>query len=247
MSESPSPLNPDPVGPTPANPHPSVETWIDYFAGAVPGKEADGLSRHLSRCRPCIDLVLDIDKFAEPASPRIGAAGDFEKAAVWRTVKSTLEPRPALYARHWPAIAAVAASLLFAVAGLSQRNSRVELESQLAELTRLQPNTIFDLRPGARERSSGGVDATVDIPAGSGVTLVLHLEDEVVYRDYRLQVTDAAGAEVDRISGLRITDVGNFSLGLAADALATGRYELRLFGLGADGASLLETYPIHVH
>ncbi len=250
MSENPSTYVPPEGGAEGGqrnNPHPPVETWIDYFAGAVPGEESDGLSRHLSHCRRCVDLILDLDTFAEPSAAPAGAAADFEKAAVWRTVNRALEPRPAPRVRHWPAIAAVAASILFAVVGLAQRSARVEIESQLAELTQLRPNMeIRDLRPGARERNSGGVDATVDLPVGSGVTLVLHLEDEVDYPDYQLRVFDAEGAEVDRIHGLLIRDVGNFSLGLAPGALAAGRYELRLFGLTEEREKELETYPIRL-
>ncbi len=233
--------------PEPATAHPPVEAWIDYFAGKVTGEDANGLSRHLSHCRRCIDVVLDLDAFAEPGSPAAVAVADFEKAAVWRTVKRSLVPRSVHRAQHWPAIAAVAASLLFAVVGLSQRSARIDVESQLAELTQLQPNMqIVDLRPGARERSSGGVDATVDLDAGEGSTLVLHLVDEVDYPEYELRVVDAAGTEVDRIHGLVISEVGNFSLGLAPGALAAGRYELQLFGLVDGREEQLESYPIRL-
>ena len=232
-----------------AQPHPSIETWIDYHAGEVSEEERRRLQRHLSSCRRCVDLVLDLDAFAAPGIRPERAVGDFERAAAWRAVKGVVGRQPdARWTRRvapWPAVAAVAASLLFAAVGLSQRSARVELEAQLAELTRLRPNMVIaDLRPGARERSSGGVDATVDLPAEAGVTLVLHLEDEVDHPDYELRVADAAGAEIHRIGGLEISDVGNFRLGLPPGALAAGSYELRLFGLGQDGEHLLETYPI---
>ncbi len=238
--------------PTPANPHPSVETWIGYYGEKMPADENDGLRQHLSRCRRCIDLVLDLDVFAEPSPPRTGAAADFEKAAVWRAIRGTIESRTTGRSRPWQAAVAVAASVLFAAVGLSawnQRGARVELESRVAELTRLQPNMVIeDLRPGARERSSGGIDATVDLSAGTGmVALILNLEDTVDFPSYEIRVFDAADNEVDRVSGLEMSEVGNFSLALPPGALAAGSYELRLFGLGRDGEQRIEVYPIRIH
>ncbi len=226
--------------------HPSMETWIAYHGRVVSDQERQRLQRHLSGCRRCIDLVLDLDAFAEPKPRQSSAVGDFERAAAWRAVKCAVERRPAAArVRRWPAVAAVAASLFFAAVGLSQRSARVELKSQLAELTHPQPNPLIaDLRPGARERSAGGVDATVDLPAGVAITLVLHLQDEVDHPAYELRVVDPAGVEVHRIPDLAISDVGNFRLGLPPGALAAGSYDLRLIGLGDDGEHPLETYPI---
>ncbi len=230
------------------NPHPSVEMWIDYYAGKVPADENDGLRRHLSHCRRCLDLILDLDAFAEPEPPRAGGAADFEKAAVWRAVRGALESRSAGRPRRWPVVA-IAASLFFATLGLTQWSTRVELESRVAELTRLQANMVIeDLRPGARERSSGGVDATVDLSTEAGtIALILNLVDDVDFPDYELRVFDAAGIEVERVSGLDISEVGNFSLALPAGALAAGSYELRLFGLEENEEQRIETYPIRLH
>ena len=41
----------------------------------------DRLQQHLSRCRRCLDLVLDLDGFTKPADPQSGTVADFEKAA----------------------------------------------------------------------------------------------------------------------------------------------------------------------
>jgi hypothetical protein len=237
--------SPPTPNPAPAGWHPSVATWIAYYARKVPESEASGLRKHLARCRRCIDLVLDLDRFAEP-SPRIGAVADFEQAAVWRTVKAAVEPRARV--GHWPTVAAVAASTVFAVVGLAQYNARVDLETQIAERSGLQPNVVIEsLRPGARERSAGGVDATAELSAAGGPTaLILNLKDEVDFPAYELRVFDGEGGEVERIPGLTISDFGNFSLAVPPGALAAGRYELRLFGLDADAEQLIETYPIHL-
>lgn len=249
--------------------HPPVDAWIDYHAGKTSNKDAEALREHLSRCRLCVDLVLDLDAFAE-LSPTGDATADFERAAVWRTVKHGIlddqhdgaveqterdlgqgnnrgeVAHHAPIGRRWLTAAVGTAAMLFAAIGLSQHSARTELESQVAELTRLQPNVeIVDLRPGARERSSRGVDATVEVPAGN-VTLILHLEEDVDYPEYQLRIFDSKETEVDRITDLRISDVGNFSLGLAPGSLAAGDYELQLFGLVEGAEQRLEIYPIRL-
>lgn len=243
MSDSLSTLNPVPAGP-----HPSVDTWVDYYAKKVPGKEAESLRKHLSRCRQCLDLVLDLDLFVEPAPPPANAVASFEQAAVWRTVKSAVAPRSSARIRQWQ-WPAIAASLCCAALGMTawtqQQNTLNELRTRVEASSQLQPNVpIVDLRPGATQRSSGGVDPTVDLPAAAGITLVLHLEDEVDYPDYELRIVDQAEAEIDRISGLLISEFGNFRLGLPPGALAVGEYEFQLFGLGGGGEHLIETYLI---
>ncbi len=237
-----------------ANRHPSIETWIDYHSGAggVSAEDSGRLQRHLSRCRRCLDLVLDLDGFAKPAEPQSGTVADFEKAAVWRAVKGAIEPARIAEMRRWPAIAAVAASLVFATVGFSawnqQLGARIAAESQIADLTRLQANVMIeDLRPGARERSSAGVDATVELPAGAGTkVLILNLEDEVDFPDYEVRVFDAGDAEVTRVSGLVISEFGHFTVALPPGSLAAGSYELRLFGLSQQQDQLLEIYPIRL-
>ncbi len=236
--------------PSTSNQHPSTETWIEYHEGRVSEEARQRLQRHLSRCRRCVDLVLDLDAFVEPEARQEGAIGDFERAAAWRAVRGTLEHRPAAgRATRWLAAASVAASLLFAAVGLSawtqQRDTVTGLEAKLVALTRVQPDVpSVDLRPGARQRSSGGVDATVDLPA-DGCLLVLHLEDEADDPAYELRFFDAAGTEVDGV-GLSMTDAGSFELLLPAGALDAGSYELRLFGLGDEGERQLETYLIRL-
>ncbi len=58
-------------------------------------------------------------------------------------------------------------------------------------------------------------------------------------------MVDAVDAEIVRVD-IPISAVGNFGLWLPPDAFTAGRYELQLFGLGADVEQLLETYPIRL-
>lgn len=247
MSNSAPTLNPGP-----ASSHPPVETWIDYFAGDVAGGKADDLRRHLTHCRSCVDLVLDLDAFAEPATPRVGAAADFEKAAVWRTVKHALPTGRSARARHWPTVAAVAASVVFAALGLSAWTQRQEelnqLRSQIAAFSNLQANAVvLNLRPGTRERSSGGSAALVDLgDEPRMLVFILNLGEDVDAPAYEVRVLDSNGTEVARVPGLEISALGNFQLALMSDLFHTGGYELRLFGLEGESERQLETFTIQV-
>ncbi len=236
-----------------ANPHPPAEAWIDYFTGNVPGEEANGLSRHLSHCRQCINLVLDLDAFAEPATLEAGVVADFEKAAVWRTVKNTVDHGPLPRAWQWPTWIAVAASLCIAALGFSawsaQRGELNQLRTQALALSKLSANAVVtSLRPGAQERGSGSSVTSISVGDDPRVLVfILNLVDPPDYPSYEVRVYDAGDAEVARIPDLEITNIGNFQLALPPGVLTAGSYDLRLFGLGEGSGLLLETFPIRLH
>ena len=225
--------------------HPPLETWIDYHAGHVAAPESRRLQGHLAGCRECVDLVLDLDAFSEPAAPAQSRVSDFEKAAVWHRLGPHLE------SRRWPAVTAVAASLMLAVLGLSawteQRRTIAGLETQVSELSRPQVDVMIrDLRPSSRQRSAaGGADSTTELPADSGpITLVLNLEEPVAYPGYELEIVDAEGAQTYRLAGLTPSEFDNFYLNLPPGSLTAGEYELLLFGIAGEERDLLEIYPV---
>ncbi len=230
--------------------HPPAEVWIDYFNGTLTGEDANGVSRHLSHCRQCIDLILDLDAFAEP-SQGADAAAEFEKAAVWRTVRNATS-RSAAWHRPWPAWAAVAASLCIAAFGLSawnlQQGELNQLRTQAAAFSQAPTNAVVaNLRPGSRQRSSGGSVAAISVgEEPKMLVFILNLIDSVDYPEYEVRVFDSSDTEVARISDLELTDIGNFQLALLPGVLETGSYDLRLFGLTEGSGRLLETFPIRL-
>ncbi len=243
-----------PIHPTEARPpsaaHPDPETWIAYAAGeATTGVE--DLQDHLAHCRRCLDLVLDLNAFAAPAGPDRGVA-ELEKAAVWRTLRRSLQGERR---GRWPAMAAIAASLVAAL-GLGswtlQQRTIGRLEDRIADLSRPRADVVIrELNPGARQRGAGSADAGAANVADLGlatapITLVLHLTEPAEYPDYRLDVLDAGGTRVWSRRGLAPSEVDSFYLSLPPHALASGRYELRLFGVDAGREDLLETYPIRL-
>ncbi len=245
--------------PTPHGPsdHPGVDTWISYHAGTVSSGEQKHLQQHLASCRECLDLVLDLDRFVEPAEESDRKVSDFEQAAVWRSLQPHLaaESAPAEAPVRRSAWIAIAASVLFATFGLSQwaaqQREIASLDARITELSRPHANTvILDLTPSSRQRNARGADVRTSMLTTAGpVTLILNLATPVEYPDYRLEILDLAGTEVRQIDDLRMSEFGNFTLSLPAGSLASGDYDLQLYGIdtGAGDSpveTLLETYPI---
>ncbi|MEM7587455.1 MAG: zf-HC2 domain-containing protein [Acidobacteriota bacterium] len=237
-----------------ASRHPGVDTWIAYHAGTVSPSEHKRLQQHLTGCRDCLDLVLDLDRFAKPADNADREVSDFEQAAVWRSLQNQLETEPKAVDSTRPQRStwvALAAAATFAILGLSQWSTQQQeitrLDARVAELSRPHANAlILDLTPGSRQRSARGADVQTPVPASDApVTLILNLAKLVEHDSYRLAILDASGVEVQRIDGMQPTQFGNFTLALPAHSLPAGAYELRLFGVSDDASeTLLETYPI---
>ena len=225
-------------------PHPPLETWIDYHADNLTPTESQRLQGHLVSCRECIDLVLDLDAFVEPAAAAESRVADFEKAAVWRGLE------PHLKVRRWPAIAALAASVMFAVLGLSawneQRRTITDLETRVSDLSRPQANAVIqDLTPSSRQRSAQGTDSTAHLAANSGpITLVLNLAEPVSYSAFELEVVDSDGKKTHHLTDLQPSEFDNFFLNLPSGSLQPGTYELLLFGIEDQAKDLLEVYPV---
>ena len=244
-SSSPTPGAPLGTGHATAG-HPAVETWIEYHADELPDTERDRLQRHLSGCRKCVDLVLDLDAFAEPTPRDTPDVSDFEKAAVWRSLAADRK------ISRWSAVAAVAASLLFATVGFAwwseQRRTIQGLEARVAELSRPQVNAVIqELRPSSRQRSARGADGRTDLPAGAGtITLILNLEEPVDYPDYELAILDAGGTEVWSGRGLEPSEFDNFYVAVRSRSLPAGEYDIQLRGLDDGQRVLLEVYPVRL-
>ena len=225
--------------------HPSADSWISYHAGEMPAAEEERLQQHLTHCRQCLDLVLDLDSFVEPARPVDAAVSDFEKAAVWRALEG------ARRVSRWPAIGALAASVLLAALGYQAWRSGVEiteLESRIAAISQPQANAVIkDLFPGARQRSSAGSDPREEIEASDrSVVVLLHLAKDTGHSEFEVAISTLDEGEIDRIPGLHMGEMGELSFTLPSEALPPGEYDLQLFGVGDGRPEALETYPIRL-
>jgi hypothetical protein len=73
-------------GRPPASPpdpgHADAERLVSYLRAELPGAEADLLREHLTTCRECIELLLDLEAFERGGAA--AAADGAERAASWR-------------------------------------------------------------------------------------------------------------------------------------------------------------------
>ena len=244
-------------GPEDDDEHPSVDRWIDYSEGRLTEDEADALQEHLLSCRPCIDLLLDLEAFnaVEEESPLPNpSVVSLEKEATWRTIRSALErpaaasPRPR---RRWTLPHALAASFFLAMVGLSALNlsQQRELGTLREQVAReqLQPNmAIHDLLPGTHRSRSSGV--TFEVPAESShFTLILNLDQDSEAEQYRVIFVDSQGVTTLQVGGLKPIDY-TLTLGLSRQLLPAGKYEVELFEAGDDDGSRepAETYQLEL-
>ncbi|MEM7349748.1 MAG: zf-HC2 domain-containing protein [Acidobacteriota bacterium] len=231
--------------------HPTAEDWIAYYDGRLADDEQTRLQDHLTQCHRCVELVLDLDRFAEPSQSEPAEVSEFEQAAVWRALVPSLGiPHPEPATRHRQTYLALAATLLFAVLGFTtwsqQRSAIGALEARVANLSQPRGNVVIrDLNPHSRQRSAQGAEATTELPADDRpITLILNLEEPTAHPAHRVRVLDEQGSTIREISGLEPSEFGNFYLALPPGALPAGRYELQLVGLSSGEEDLLEVYPI---
>ncbi len=64
--------------------HPSIDDWLAYRRGDPGEAENLRLQEHLHVCRSCLEELLDLQDFVEPAPPSDSNISDLSKAAVWR-------------------------------------------------------------------------------------------------------------------------------------------------------------------
>lgn len=242
--------------------HPAIDTWIDYAEGRLGEEESSELQEHLLSCRPCIDLVLEIDTFnavEETPTETSGAVvslepRSLEKEATWRSIRSAIEPpiqsaQSSPRVRRWTIPHTLAASFFLALVGLSalnlaQHQELGSLREQMAQ-ERLQPNmAIHDLLPGTHRSRSSGV--TFEVPAESShFTLILNLDHDAEAAQYRVAFVDPEGETTLQVGGLKPVDY-TLTLGLSRQLLPEGEYTVELFDVGEStaGREPAETYQL---
>lgn len=228
--------------------HPSADQWIAYQRGELPAEEEARLQEHLVRCCDCFDLAEAAASFAETEPGK-----DVETAALWRLLRSQLDPPPQNLHDHGnvrPISAGprrpssnfrlptlLAASFFVALVGLTAWNLR--LRSDLDALRAPQPNAaIFDLSAGERDLTPAAAEKTL-----SPQTRMLVVHPPGGLPLYRLALQDAAAGRELWSYEMKLDQ--DFALTLALPAgLRPGHYRLEL----SDGAGkkVLETYRLHV-
>lgn len=221
--------------------HPSPQELLDYHFDALPPEEADALQDHLSLCRECAQVVLDLAAFARPdadetPSAALGSEWNRLQERLGRERRET-PPRPKSTSKTGRLPWALAASLLM-ILGLLGWNWK------LRELTQPHADVIVAVlspRTPGMERSPEA-PVQVEVPRKrSRVHLRLNLGDLRSFPDYRLELADPNGGVLWEDSDVVRQPDGAFVLDLPVSLVEPKVYTVRLYGQsGGDRVPLAE-------
>jgi hypothetical protein len=128
-----------------------------------------------------------------------------------------------------------------------------QFETRLKEAARnvnpqARPNLYVETLRLAALRSAGDI-LTLDLPAGAQtIVLLLEISRPLDYPAYTVEVRDADGKIVTKLSGLnpRLTRDNQLSVSLARTAFQSGVYQLRLFGRRGAEEKDFGAYPLRL-
>ena len=118
-----------------------------------------------------------------------------------------------------------------------ERGQREELQRELEKPSPGRPAVSFILTPGLSRGEEDKTKLTVPPDAGL-VRLQIYLQGPTPYKSYRAELRTVAGNLVlsrDNLAAQQLRDGKAVALSLPAGALATGKYELTLRGVTAEG------------
>lgn len=219
-----------------------------------PGMTPQEVAQHLATCARCaadLELArtsrhLEAEENLLPFAPR----------------RKKEEPVPASAphgSRRWQA-SALAAGLagVIGLAGWIQtgrqvQNLRDQLATRGASAASAGPMVISTADPVVLDpfevRQRGAEEAELTVPPVAGSALQLNGDAAIepaaraAINAYRVEVWQSGGAKLGE-TGVRYLPNGNYAL--TVQGLAAGRYELRVFGRGADGERPFESYRLKV-
>ena len=227
--------------------HLDPDVLVAYRAGELPPDEEARVQSHLVACRECAELLLDLDALHDPD---FGADEEVSVDAVWQGVREEIRKAPAPvipFRRPSPPrwLQALAAMLAVAVVGLSLWV--VSLRRTVDDLSRPELNApVLDLASGTA-RGEGSPPPVATVPSGARLfTVILSPAGQRIYKEYRVEIVDAAGRVVWGDRGLTPNAYGSFSLTLPRSALGTGDFRVRLFGRTGNGEERIEEYALRV-
>lgn len=242
-------------------PHPDPDELVAYQAGGMAVEEADRIQEHLTQCRDCARLLLDLADFEQLALPpeELGPV-DARAEASWQRLRNrlreeeepTAEPyvlqrRRRLMAPTWrrPALPwALAAGLALCVVGLGMRTGI--LEQRLADLSRPRvPSTI--LLESEDDGSRGGGDETL-LRAGEPVRYELLLaggSKSPAYSLYSIRMVAVSGHADPVPVGRQPADQGFLHVYLAS-APAAGAYVFEVSGIEGGREVPVGRYPFEI-
>jgi anti-sigma factor RsiW len=240
--------------------HPAPEELVAYRAGDLTAEEDDHIQEHLTQCRDCARLLLDLAEFEQLTTPpeELGPV-DARAEASWQRLRSRLRedeeptmeppilqhrPRPRVPLWRRPALPwALAAGLTLCVAGLGWRTG--SLERQLAEVTRPQAVRVVTLVSEEDITRGAGDEAPVRAGEGVAYNLLLPSDPEApTYPLYAVKIVPATG-EAPIPVGRQPADEGSLKVVLRA-APDPGDYIFEISGIAREREAPVGRYPFKV-
>jgi len=241
--------------------HLSTTRLMAYHRGEIPPSETTAIMEHLSLCKECSSLMLEVAEFFadDDEEEEDSAPPDLEPA--WQELQGAMSgakqrrpPSPSPVLSLPPAAPpqrSVVRSLAFAY-GVAATFAAVSIGLVVFKETTSplgpQVNTgLYDLTPSGSDRAEAA-DATPIRFRTPGDSALLILNPEVAPDSarYGVLIHSAAGAVVWRSEDLVLQTPGGFHLSLPAGALPPGRYSLKLYGITEGREIPLGTYPIAI-
>lgn len=245
--------------------HPAPDELVAYRAGDLTSEEDDRIKEHLTQCRDCARLLLDLAEFEQltPPPEELGPV-DARAEASWQRLRSRLRdeedeedpeaeapvlrhrPRPRVALWQRPAVPwALAAGLALCVVGLGLRMG--SLGRQIDELTGPQAVRAVILAP-EDETTRGAGDEEIPIRAGEGVAydLLLSSDPEApTYSLYEVKIVPASGQSEPILAGRQVADEGILRVFLPS-APAAGDYFFEVSGIEGERATPAGRYPFTI-
>jgi hypothetical protein len=247
--------------------HPAPDELVAYRAGDLTAEEDDRIQEHLTHCRDCARLLLDLAEFEQMPLPPVEVGPvDARAEASWQRLQARLgeedqpkakEPEmdaaamaPVRELRSRPVVVPVwrrpaipwllAAGLGLCVIGLGLRVGT--LQSEVDQLSAPRLNVSFeDLYATGTTR--GITEDDVPILHGGGVLVVTPPSESA---EYEIEVAPAAGGALV-IEPLRdAARDGVLTLGIPPSYLREGRYTARLYGIENGQRQPLGEYPFEI-
>ncbi len=219
----------------PRQDHPPLDRLIEYHEMRLDDAQAEDIRNHLSSCAACAEQVLDLADFNAPAHEPVQVAVHRDARLLARTIVG--EER----VRRWQALFAIAAGIMVATVGTVAYR-------ELAPSGRWARGTEFALAsvyPESESRFRGKENSITLAENLSSLGLILNLVEPAECQSFRYVVRDSTARVIVADSGIRPTRQGQFQILIPARKLATGTYEIELYGLtGCDRK--LETFRLKI-
>jgi hypothetical protein len=242
--------------------HPTLQELVAYRAGELSAEGDDRIQEHLTQCRECAQLLLDLAEFEQfPPPPEEMGPVDARAETAWQRLRSRLreeeepeEEAPVLQHRSRPRVAlwrrpaipwALAAGLALCVMGLGLRVG--SLASRLAELSKPQAVRVVTLESEEDTRRSGG-DEPAPVHAGEGVfyDLLLSADPEApTYPLYQVEIVSASGRAEPVLAGRQPADEGTLRVVLLS-APEAGDYLFEVSGIEGEQETPVGRYPFTI-